>query len=158
MGRERESQGHVGDEGCSPQPGSRPPSLGRSVGERSLVIQRALMCRAGALGCCRIPGLGFAGKACYTPLMCQEAGMQSGADIISFLMQFISTGTHCMGFKGTVGLWKVRRLPGSQDVPLLLFSQGALHTDQAYGTPLSEMGSTDIFISQLRKLRPGESN
>lgn len=37
--------------------------------------------------------------------MCQEAGMQSGADIISFLMQFISTGTHCMGFKGTVGVY-----------------------------------------------------
>ena len=40
--------------------GSVEPSSGRSVGERSLVFQRALMCRGGPLGCCRIPELGVA--------------------------------------------------------------------------------------------------
>lgn len=39
----------------------RGPSLGGwSAGERSLVFHRALIFRAGSLGCCRMPELGFA--------------------------------------------------------------------------------------------------
>ena len=56
--------------------------LCRATEARSLVFHRALMCRAGSLGCCRIPELGFALQSLFIALLvCQEPG----ADTISFL-------------------------------------------------------------------------
>ena len=132
------------------------PSLGRAAGERSLVFHRALMWRAESLGCCRIPELGFALQSLLMPFLCVRSQEQTHS-LSSLGLQ--STDKHCMGLKGDSRChWQICRLPGSQDVSRLLFFQGALLTLQACGTSPSEMGNNGIFILQLRKLRPRESN
>ena len=108
--------------------------LCRATEERSLVFHRALMCRAGSLGCCRIPELGFALQSLFMLFWCVRSQEQTPS-LSSLSLQ--PTGTDRMGLKADSRChWQVYRLPGSQDVPLLFFSQGALLTHQASGTSL----------------------
>lgn len=103
--------------------------LCRATEERSLVFHRALMCRAGSLGCCRIPELGFALQSLFMLFLCVRS--QEWIPSLSSL-SLQSTGTNCMWLKADSRChWQVNRLPGSQDVPLLCFS---FH--QASGTSL----------------------
>lgn len=91
-------------------------------------------------------GLCFA-KIVYALLMCQEPGMQSGADAIPCFTSLQPTCTHCPGLKlDSRYRWKVCRLPGFQEVPLLLFSQGAKLISQVHGNSFFKMGSVDILI------------
>lgn len=123
-------------------------SLGRSAGEGSLVFHRALIFRYGSLGCRRIPELGFALQSLFMLLLCvrsQGCRVEQTASLSSHGLE--STGTHHMGLKGDSGYhWKFWSLPGSQSVPLLLYSQGVLSTNQACGASLPEMSSIDTFF------------
>lgn len=74
------------------------PSLGRSAGEKSLVFHRALIFRAGSLGCCRIPELGFALQSLFMFLLCvrsQGCRVKQTSSLSSHSLE--STGTHCRG-------------------------------------------------------------
>jgi len=89
--------------------------LCRATEERSLVFHRALMCRAGSLGCCRIPELGFALQSLFMLFLCVRS-QEWTPSLSSLSLQ--STGTNCMWLKAYSRChWQVYRLPGSQDVP-----------------------------------------
>lgn len=125
------------------------PSLGGwSAGERSLVFHRALIFRAGSLSCCRMPEPGFALQTLFMLLLCvrsQGCRVEQGVPLSSHGLE--CTGTHQMGLKGDSRYHrKVLRLPGSQVVPLLLYSQGVLPINQACGASLPEMSSTGIIL------------
>lgn len=76
--------------------------------------------------------------------------MEQGESLSSHGLE--CTGTHRMGLKGDSRYHrKVPRLPGSQGVPLLLYSQGVLPISQACGASLPEMSSTGVFILQFEE-------
>lgn len=137
------------------------PSCGRFVGARSLVFHRALMCRGRVSGLLQNSraGVCFA-KLVYVPFMCQEPGIQSGADTIFFLMQFIIYLRTLHGVErgqqvSLEGL-EVTWFPSCPTA--FIFPGLPAHQSGLLNLSLSEMDSIDIFILWLRKLRPGESN
>lgn len=89
MGLERESQGYAENEECFCQPGSMGPFARQVCRGEIISFPQGLDIQGWVSGLLQNSRAGVClEKLVYGPFMCQEPGMRSVADSISFLTQF----------------------------------------------------------------------